>query len=344
MSSRLLRLSFLLISILLAVTASAAVRAAETPTVIKLATLAPKGTSLHQILMAMGQKWHASSGGSVTLNVYTDGVMGAEGQVVRQMQVGALQGAMLTATGLAAIDSSITAVEDMPMMFRSLEEVAYVREKMRTTIERKLREKGFVLLFWGDTGWVRFFSKTPVLRPADLKKMRLFAWAGSEDQIELMKSAGFHPVPLETRNIYLSLKSNMINAVPTIPIAALAGQFDGPCPHMLELNWGPLVGGTVIKAKVWDALPPATQSALMKAAVEAGEEVTTRSRKESDEAVAAMKKRGLIVHPVPPELEAEWRKFAEEFYPKIRGSMVPADMFDEVQRLLIQRRTPGSVK
>jgi TRAP-type C4-dicarboxylate transport system substrate-binding protein len=317
-------------------------RAQQVPTSIKLATLAPKQTSLHQILLSMGQKWSAASRGSVTLNIFTDGVMGAESQVVRQMQVGALQAAMLTTTGLAAIDPSITAVEDMPMMFRSLDEVAYVREKMRGTIERKLRDKGFVLLFWGDAGWVRFFSKTQVTRPAELKQAKLFAWAGSEDQIELMKSAGFHPVPLETANIYTSLKTNMINAVPTIPIAALAGQFDGPCPHMLELNWGPLVGGTVIKANVWDALTPAMQTALMKAAVEAGEEVTARSRKESDEAVEAMKKRGLKVHAVSPELEAEWRKFAEEFYPKIRGGMVPADMFDEVQRLLAQKRSAGT--
>jgi hypothetical protein len=47
----------------------------------------------------------------------------------------------------------------------------------------------------------------------------------------------------------------------------------------------------------------------------------------------------LQVQPVSPPLEAEWRKAAEEFYPKIRGSLVPADWFDEVQRVLQQYRT-----
>ncbi len=330
-----MKIRLFVLSLLIAVPLTGAT---PTATRIKLATLAPKGTSLHQILLAMGEKWRIASGGSVALTIYPDGTMGAEADVVRRMRVDQIQAAMLTATGLAQIDSSITAVEDMPMMFRSLDEVAYVREKMRSTIERKLRDKGFVLLFWGDTGWVRFFSKTPVLHPAELKRMKLFAWAGSEDQIELMKSAGFHPVPLETANIYTSLQTNMINALPTIPIAALAGQFYGPCPHMLELNWGPLVGGTVIKAGVWDALPETSRAEFLKAAVEAGEQVTSKSRKESDEAVEAMKKRGLTVHAVSPELEEEWRGFAEQFYSKIRGSMVPADLFDEVQRLLHQRR------
>jgi hypothetical protein len=51
-----------------------------------------------------------------------------------------------------------------------------------------------------------------------------------------------------------------------------------------------------------------------------------------------MKARGLTVHAVPPEAEAEWRKLAESAYPKIRGTMVPADMFDEVVRLLKEYR------
>ena len=39
-----------------------------------------------------------------------------------------------------------------------------------------------------------------------------------------------------------------------------------------------------------------------------------------------------------PEVEAEWRRVAEDIYPKIRGNMVPADMFDKVQRLLADYR------
>src|SRR5205814_7796169 len=128
------------------------------------------------------------------------------------------QAAMLTVQGLAQIDPSVSALEDMPMMFRSLEEVTYVREKLRATIEKKFQDKGYVLLFWADTGWVRFFSKDPVMTPADLKNTKLFAWAGNDDQIELMKFAGLQPVSLETSAILTSLKTGLINALPTIPL------------------------------------------------------------------------------------------------------------------------------
>jgi TRAP-type C4-dicarboxylate transport system substrate-binding protein len=56
----------------------------------------------------------------------------------------------------------------------------------------------------------------------------------------------------------------------------------------------------------------------------------TQARREVDEAVEAMKKRGLIVHTPNAAEMKEWNALAESLYPRIRGSMVPADTFDEV--------------
>ena len=40
---------------------------AQEPKKIKLATLAPKGTSFHQILLAMGEKWLKTPAGGARL-------------------------------------------------------------------------------------------------------------------------------------------------------------------------------------------------------------------------------------------------------------------------------------
>jgi len=47
-----------------------------------------------------------------------------------------------------------------------------------------------------------------------------------------------------------------------------------------------------------------------------------------------MQTRGLQVHALTPEAAAEWQQLAETLYPKVRGTMVPADIFDAVQRHL----------
>jgi TRAP-type transport system periplasmic protein len=112
---------------------------------------------------------------------------------------------------------------------------------------------------------------------------------------------------------------------------------------MLELNWAPVVGALMIDKRTWNALPAETQSAMMTAATEAGKQFQAQGRKEADEAVAAMQKRGLNVVPLSPPVLAEWRKATEQLHPKIRGGMVPADMFDEVVKLLAEYRArPGS--
>ncbi len=57
-----------------------------------------------------------------------------------------------------------------------------------------------------------------------------------------------------------------------------------------------------------------------------------------------MVKRGLKVHTVTPEITEEWRKAAEAVHPRIRGTLVPTDIFDEVVRLLNERRSSQGVK
>lgn len=310
----------------------------QSPIRVRLATLAPKGSSYHQILQAMAEKWRQAPGGGVALTIFTDGSMGGEADMVRRMRVGQIQAGMLTVVGLSEIDQSVSALQNMPMMFRSLDEVDYVRQKLAPTLEKRLLDKGFVVLFWGDSGWVRFFSKEAVIYPSDLKRMKLFAWSGDTHQLDIMKASGYQPIPLETSDILPSLQTGLINAVPSTPLYALAGQFYGPAPHMLELNWAPLVGGAVILKKTWDSIPAPTREVMLKTAAEAGEQIKIRSRAESDQSVDSMKKRGLIVHKVTPEIEAAWRKAVEEAYAKIRGTIVPADMFDEVSRLLQEFR------
>jgi len=307
---------------------------------IRLATLIPSGTSYHHSLQEMGAKWKQASNGSLALTIYADGTMGSEAEIVRRMRVGQLQAALLTVAGISEIDPSVGALQKMPLVYRSLDEAAYVRAKLAPDLGRRLADKGFVVLFWADAGWVRLFSKEPGMLPQDFKKMRIFVTAGDVGQSELYKSAGFNPVLLEWSDALTSLQTGMVDAVPTIPLHALSNQFYLSTHHMLELNWLPLVGGLIITKKSWDALQPAERDAMMKSAAECSQEFQKLGQQETQESVEAMQKRGLQVHHVSKEAEEGWQRFSEAFYPKIRGNIVPADMFDQVMQVLRDYRAP----
>ncbi len=319
--------------------------AAVAQTKLRLATLLPRGSSHYQVLESMGQQWRSASGGNISLTIYPDGTMGDEHDCVRRMRVGQIQAATLSVDGLSEIDSSVGAVQKIPMVYRSLGEMEYVRLQMEPELERRLEAKGFVVLFWADTGWVHIFSREPAMHPNEFKRTKVFVGASDIDEAGVVKSLGFQAVPLEWSDVLTSLQTKMVDTVTTAPFLSLAGQYDLVARHMLELPWVPLVGATVITKKAWDAIPPQDREAFRQAALEAGKQMQARGRQESLEAVEAMKKRGLQVHPVSPALMDEWQRFCEAVYPRMRGSMVPADMFDEVLRLVKQyRESSGGLK
>ena len=324
--------------ILLTAALTVAFGAVAASTRVKLGTLAPVGTSYHKSLMKMGESWRKDSNGDVNMVIFAGGAQGGEAEMVGLMKANSLQAAMLTAVGLMEIEPAVAGLQNIPMGFRTLEEVDHVGAQMQPMLEKRLAAKGFIVLFWSDAGWVRFFSNKPVQRPDDLKKLKLFSWSGYPEQVQVYKDAGFNAVPLETADIVPSLQTKLIDAVPAPPFFAMAGQMDTRAPFMLELNWAPLVGALVVRKESWEKIPAEVRAKLAATAATAGKEIKAAGRKESDESVAAMEKRGLKVTKITPAIEAEWRAAAEAVYPKVREKLVPPDIFDQTMKLLSEYR------
>ena len=305
---------------------------------LKIATVAPPGTSFHKHVEDLSAVWAKAPGGGVELNVYP-GTQGGEPQIVRRMRVNQLQGAMLTAIGLSQINESVTALQLLPNEFRNWDEVDFVREKIAGKLEDIFLKEGYVVLFWGDAGWVRFFSTRPITGIQDLKSMRVYAASGNPKAFELLKSY-YTPVELEPDKILLSLRNGMIDAVPIPPFLANFAQVATKADHMLDMKWVPVVGAMVVTKAAWNKLPAETQKYMLETGRKAGEKIRTDSRREDDEAIQAMvAKQGLKVTTLSPEAEKEWRREAHNVLPKIRGEIIPADMFDEVQAALKEFRS-----
>jgi TRAP-type C4-dicarboxylate transport system substrate-binding protein len=322
---------------------AAGVSGAEKAPLLKVGTLAPEGSSWHIILKEMGEKWKQAPGGGAQLRLYAGGVLGDEPLMVSKMRIGQIQGGVFTVVGLAQIDPSIYCLT-VPMMYRSYEELDYVREKMQPILREKFRRKGFVLLNWADGGWVTFFSKAPVLVPEDLKKRKFFVWAGDNKATDLWKSAGYTPVPLAATDILPSLQTGLINTFHATPVSALSFQWFALAPHMTELHWAPLIGGAVLTQKAWDAIPEASRPAIEAAAVEAEGRMKAEIRTADDKALQVMKTKGLSVHPITPEQYAAWQKTFEDAYPLIIDKVVPEDVFRQAMRFRDEIRAKAATR
>jgi len=309
------------LALLLAGTAGAA------GTTLRIGTVAPAGSSFHKSLQELAAQWRNAPGGGVVLDIFP-GTQGGEAQIARRMRVGQLQGAVLTANGLGEIHRESTALQLMPMMFRDWDEVDYVREALRDQLEKGLLEAGYVVLFWGDAGWVRFFSTRPIRTSDDLKSMHVYADGNDPAALRLMRDY-YTPVPLDPDKILLGLRNDMIDAVPMPAFLANFMQVAGEAPYMLDMRWVPIVGAMVVTRRAWESLPAETREYMLRTGREAGVKIRAQARAEDEAAIDAMRaKQKLQVVPFTPEAEAEWRGQVERIYPKLRGGVVPEATYD----------------
>ena len=141
---------------------------------------------------------------------------------------------------------------------------------MRPKLEASLEAKGFVVLNWVDGGWVHFFTQKPVAVPDDLRKLKLFSWAGDAESVEVWRSAGFNPVPLPSTELSTALQTGLVEALGSPPQVAVISQFFTHAQNMTALRWQLLQGATLVAKSTWDKVPADVRPQLLEIARESG--------------------------------------------------------------------------
>ncbi len=314
----------------LALTLAATAASAQAPVRIKLGTLAPQGSTWHQLLVSMAQDISKTTNGKVELKIYAGGTQGNEGEMIRKMSIGQLHAASITAIGLHEITPEPQA-EDVPFMIDSYEEYDYVHEKIRGKLEDAIARRNYQVLHWGEVGFVYLFSTQPYRTPVDFGKGKVFTWNGDPGAEAAWKAAGFHPVVLSSTDLVPSLTSGMINVVAQSPLYAYTTNLYSRARNMLNMHWGFLTGATVVRKDTWEKIPEDLRQKVLEIAEDYGKKTRDDIRKQNEDAIAQMKKRGLNV--VQPTSLEEWQKAAEEANEVVRGKVVPAGIYDEVKKL-----------
>ena len=299
--------------------------------VVKLATLVPEGSVWDKSMRDMGAEWSTATQGRVVLRVYASGVAGDEPDLVRKMRLGTLQAAAITTSGLAEIDPAFQ-MFNIPMFFDSYPELDAVLGKITPILKQRLEAKGFVLLSWGHGGWVYCFTKTPARTIDDLKKTKMFAWAGDDAMITRWKAAGFNPVPLAATDILTGLQTGMIDSYATTPLLGLTLQWYKHTPYMVSVGLAPLVGGLVITKQAWAKFSDADRASISAACRKLESKLKAGVPKQDTTAIGEMQKRGLTVVKVAPADVEKYRATAQSFATQMRGTVVPADFLDTATR------------
>jgi TRAP-type C4-dicarboxylate transport system substrate-binding protein len=301
--------------------------AAEAQVTIKLGTLAPQGSTWHDLLKELAQRWEQVSGGQVRLRIYAGGAQGSEGDMVRKMGINQLQAAAITNIGMHDVIPE-PQVMSVPFLFDDPAQMECAFAKIRPRLDAALERRGFVALQWSRVGAIHLFCDRPRRTPAEAKDAKVWAWEGDPKSVEAFRASGLHPVVLSATDIMPSLQTGMIDCVPNVPLYVLTARLFDRANHMLDVPWSYMVGATLVRKESWEKVPADLRPKLLAAAAELGRKVDDEVRKLNADAVAAMQKQGLTV--VKGDAPA-WRAAIEKSWPVVRGGVVPAEIFDEAK-------------
>lgn len=301
-------------------------------TEIKIATVAPNGSAWMRIFKKMKKRVLKETGGEVKLRFYPGQVQGDERDVVRKMRTGQLHGGSFTTVGLSMINPKVLVLQ-MPMMFKTREQLEKVRKALDEEFQQSFRKKGYELLGWGDVGWVYLFTKKPVSNKSELKEQKVWVWQDDPLSKALMREAGVSPRLLGLPQVYPALNTGMVNAVYNAPLACLTLQWHTKLDHYSDFPLAIAIGATVVSKKVFDKLDDKHQKILKVVAAKYHEALNKRVQRDNTKALAALRKAGLKPVKVPDKSKAEFRKVARKVARKFAPRYYPKELLKKVLKL-----------
>jgi TRAP-type C4-dicarboxylate transport system substrate-binding protein len=297
--------------------------------VIKLATLAPEGSSWIEAFNSIDKEVREKTGKQVRFKFYSGGVLGDEKDMLRKMHIGQIHGAALTSAGLSAIFNE-TDVFQIPFLFQSHDEVDYVLTEMDAFFRKGFDKNDYVLLGWSEGGFVHLMSTTPVATLDDLRKVKVWTWADSPMTKVIFDEANVSAIPLSVPDVLVGLQTGLVDVVYAPPSGAISLQWFTKTKYLTDVNLIYLIGGIVMKKKLFNKMSPAHQNILMDVCRRQMARLKTIIRKENREAVQAMVKHGVkIITPSPAEV-TEYKIVAEKAMRRLEDKRFSKKVKDEV--------------
>ena len=323
----------------LALAATAGTAAAENVE-IRLATLAPDGSSWMKILGKGAGEIATKTSNRVTIKYYAGGVQGDERDVVRKINLGQLDGAAVTSVGLSMIDESIRVLE-LPRMFATVEELDYVADKMWPYFQKKFEAKGFRLGDRGDVGWVYFLSKEEIRSLSNLKGAKVWMWGDDGIVRAMYKKLGVSGVPLGVPEVEPALTTGRINACYSSPLAAVALQWNTKVKYMTSLPMSYAIGATVLKLDTVKKLSADDDQLIGKITKGMSKTLRKQIRKDNDSAKKQMERKGVKISETPADMVAAFDKAAQEVWTELAGKVYTKAELDMVIKYRDEFRAKG---
>lgn len=296
---------------------------------LKIASLAPKGSSWAKILEKGGKDIETRTAGRVKVKFYFSGQQGDERDVVRKMGSGLLDGAAVTAVGLGLIKSDVRVLE-LPMLFTNDKQVDYVRDALKADFEAQFDEAGYVLLSWGDVGWTNIYTGAEITSKDALLKEKMWVWKDDPIVIAMFKRLGVNGVPLGVPEVLTSLNTKAITGCYGSPLVAVALQWYSSVKFATNQAMSYAIGALVVRKNVFSQLSAEDQKIVREVGVTIGKDLMVSVRKDNARAKKAMEGAGIKFTSLPANVIADLEVQSKAVWADLTGKLFKKDLLDKV--------------
>jgi len=203
----------------------------------------------------------AESGGTVKLQPFFGGQLGAEAEIVQQVARGRLD------AGAAGITFASLLVPELQLLllpgyFRSAaEQDCVIDGALQADIAERLARKGLHLLGFGDAGSVVLVGKKGFASPADVVGLKAAVFGARSGPL-MWQALGAHPTPTSNAELAAGFQTGLIDVAGTVPVLYVAAGINkvAPVATRIELMYMPSI--VFVNKATWDRLSPAQQEGL----------------------------------------------------------------------------------
>lgn len=308
---------------------------AAEPITLKLGSLAPRESPWGQVLRTWVKAVKQKTQDQVVIEIYWNATQGDEAAQISKVKLGQLDGAVVTGIGLAGIDPNVNVLQ-APGLYSGWAELDRARDTLKERFDASFKKEGFVLVGWGDIGLDRWMSKGyPIAEPKDLKGKRPWVW--KEDALippVLQVVKDVTPVLKSVPEAVAELSTGNANAMSVSALAAEQLQWSSRLDHVSADVIAPNIGGLVLSKAKLDALTESQRQAVLETGKITCAALTTRIRKEDEQAFERLKAKMTLVESTPAQREA-WRAAYKEGRARIaQAKTVSPELLAEIEKLL----------
>lgn len=284
--------------------------AAHAQTHWKLATGYRAETFHTQNLQQFAQEVQEATGGQLRIEVYPNNSLVKLADIRQAVQDGKVEAGESIMAGLVK-DIPIAGADSIPFVVGSYADSRRMWELQRPLMDKHFAARGLKVLYavpWPPQG---LYSNKPIQRTGDFAGTRMRTY--NQTTVRIAELVGATAVDVPMVEVSKALAEGRLDNMITSAVTGVENQVWGQIKYYYAINaWFPK-NIVFVNMKSFNALQPAAQAAVLKAASGAESRGWARSQAVMLDASNELRLRGIKVERVSPQFDQEFKRLGEKF-------------------------------